>query len=92
MHRQRAEAENHKAGKGYPPESVEWLNAVVATIWGLIDPSLFNPTSNLVEDVMQASLPKLVDAVRISQVGQGRNPFRIVSMRKLPRRGKRAGV
>jgi hypothetical protein len=33
---------------------------------------------------MQQSLPKLVEAVRISDIGQGTNPFRIVSMRALP--------
>jgi hypothetical protein len=33
---------------------------------------------------MQQSLPKFVSAVRISDIGQGTNPFRIVSMRALP--------
>jgi hypothetical protein len=37
-----------------------------------------------IEDVMQQSLPKFVEAVRISDVGQGTNPFRIISMRALP--------
>lgn len=32
----------------------------------------------------QQSLPSFVDAVRISDIGQGTNPFRIVSMRALP--------
>lgn len=39
---------------------------------------------DMVEDVMQQSLPKFVEAIRISDVGQGVNPFRIVSMRALP--------
>lgn len=38
----------------------------------------------MIEDVMQQSLPKFVEAVRISDIGQGTNPFRIVSMRALP--------
>jgi hypothetical protein len=38
----------------------------------------------MVEDVLQASLPGFVDAVRIADVGQGTNPVRIVSMRALP--------
>ena len=38
----------------------------------------------MVEDVLQASLPSFVDAVRIADVGQGTNPLRIVSMRALP--------
>ena len=33
---------------------------------------------------MQQSLPKFVSAVRISDIGQGTNPFRVVSMRALP--------
>ena len=33
---------------------------------------------------MQQSLPKFVEAIRISDIGQGTNPFRIVSMRALP--------
>ena len=38
----------------------------------------------MVEDILQASLPGFVDAVRIADVGQGTNPLRIVSMRALP--------
>ena len=33
---------------------------------------------------MEQSLLKFVEAVRISDLGQGTNPFRIVSMRALP--------
>jgi len=33
---------------------------------------------------MQQSLPKFVEAVRISDISQGTNPFRVVSMRALP--------
>lgn len=38
----------------------------------------------MIEDIMQQSLPGFVDAVRISDLGQGVNPFRIISMRGLP--------
>jgi hypothetical protein len=37
-----------------------------------------------VEDVLQASLPKFVTAVRVADVGQGTNPLRVVAMRALP--------
>ena len=79
MHRQRGE-------KFAPPipESVEWLNAFTKVIWGLIPPDIFVPIADSIEDVMQQSLPKFVEAVRISDIGQGTNPFRIVSMRALP--------
>jgi hypothetical protein len=79
MHRQRGE-------KFSPPipESVEWLNAFTKIIWGLIPPDIFIPIADSIEDVMQQSLPKFVEAVRISEIGQGTNPLRIVSMRALP--------
>jgi hypothetical protein len=79
MHQQRGE-------KFAPPipESVEWLNAFTKVIWGLIPPDIFVPIVDSIEDVMQQSLPKFVEAVRISDMGQGTNPFRIVSMRALP--------
>ncbi|KAL7409629.1 hypothetical protein BDY24DRAFT_402483 [Mrakia frigida] len=66
------------------PESVEWLNALVGTVWGLVNPDLFLPMADMVEDIMQQSLPSMVAAVRISDLGQGVNPFRILSMRGLP--------
>lgn len=66
------------------PESTEWLNAMFAVVWPLIDPSMFTSVVDMVEDIMQASLPKFVDAVRISDLGLGTNPFRIIAMRGLP--------
>lgn len=79
MHRQRGE-------KYAPPtpESVEWLNAFTKVVWGLINPDMFVPIADTIEDVMQQSLPKFVEAVRLSDIGQGTNPLRIVSMRALP--------
>ncbi|KZV88102.1 hypothetical protein EXIGLDRAFT_839449 [Exidia glandulosa HHB12029] len=66
------------------PESVEWLNAFLRVLWGLANPEMFVPIADVVEDVMQQSLPGFIDAVRISDIGQGTNPFRIISMRALP--------
>ncbi|KAG9074664.1 hypothetical protein FS749_013752, partial [Ceratobasidium sp. UAMH 11750] len=79
MHRQRGEKFSPPT-----PESVEWLNAFTKTIWGLVNPDMFVPVADMIEDVMQQSLPGFVDAVRISDIGQGTNPFRIISMRALP--------
>ncbi|KEP50963.1 hypothetical protein V565_070100 [Rhizoctonia solani 123E] len=79
MHRQRGEKFSPPT-----PESVEWLNAFIKTIWGLVNPEMFVSVADMIEDVMQQSLPGFVDAVRISDIGQGTNPFRIVSMRALP--------
>ncbi|KAG8954346.1 hypothetical protein FRC03_011485 [Tulasnella sp. 419] len=79
MHRQRGETFSPPT-----PESVEWLNAFIKTLWGLVNPEMFVPIADTIEDVMQQSLPGVVDAVRISDLGQGINPLRIVSMRALP--------
>ena len=38
----------------------------------------------MVEDILQQSLPGFVDAVRITDIGQGTNPLRITSIRALP--------
>ncbi|KIY63684.1 hypothetical protein CYLTODRAFT_493697 [Cylindrobasidium torrendii FP15055 ss-10] len=81
MHRERGE-------KFAPPtpESAEWLNAFVRTIWALVNPDMFASIVDMIEDIMQQSLPGFVDAVKISDIGQGDNPFRIVSLRALPDR------
>lgn len=78
MHKQRGE-------KFSPPmpESVEWLNAAIATIWKQINPEMFVPMADMVEDIMQQSLPGFVDAVKIDDIGIGDNPFRLVAMRGL---------
>lgn len=79
MERQRGEEHSPPT-----PESVEWLNAILATTWKLAPPELFTSLTDMIEDVMQASLPKFITAVRIADLGQGRNPLRIVAMRGLP--------
>lgn len=49
-----------------------------------IDPALFASTIDMVEDIMQQSLPGIIDSVKISDYAQGSNPLRIISMRGLP--------
>jgi Ca2+-dependent lipid-binding protein len=79
MHRSRAENFSPPT-----PESVEWLNSFIKVIWGLIPPDTFVPIADQIEDVMQQSLPGFVSSVKIADIGQGTNPFRIISMRALP--------
>ncbi|KZP31751.1 hypothetical protein FIBSPDRAFT_813379 [Athelia psychrophila] len=81
MHMERQRGEQHSPPT---PESVEWLNGILATVWPLIPGDMFTGLTDTIEDVMQASLPKFVTAVRIADLGQGRNPLRIVAMRALP--------
>ncbi|KAK4703048.1 hypothetical protein P7C70_g3172, partial [Phenoliferia sp. Uapishka_3] len=66
------------------PESAEWLNAFMMTIWPLINPSMFQSLVDMIEDVMQASLPSFVDAVKVDDFTIGKNSLRLVSMRALP--------
>ncbi|ODN73711.1 hypothetical protein, variant 1, partial [Cryptococcus amylolentus CBS 6039] len=79
MGRQRGEAFSPPV-----PESVEWLNGLIKLVWGLVDPAMFVSIADMVEDILQQSLPGFVDAVRITDIGQGENPFRITSIRALP--------
>ncbi|TKA60971.1 hypothetical protein B0A49_12067 [Cryomyces minteri] len=66
------------------PESTQWLNSVLASIWPLVNPDLFTSLADTLEDVMQASLPKLVRMVSIEDIGQGSESLRILGIRWLP--------
>ncbi|KAJ9480274.1 hypothetical protein PHBOTO_003500 [Pseudozyma hubeiensis] len=78
MHKQRGQSLSPPM-----PESVEWLNAAIACIWKQINPDMFVPMADMVEDIMQQSLPGFIDAVKIDDIGIGENPFRLVAMRGL---------
>ena len=66
------------------PESVQWLNSLLSSLWGLINPDLFASLIDTLEDVMQASLPKLVRMVSVEDLGQGSESIRILGIRWLP--------
>ncbi|KAK4987714.1 hypothetical protein LTR66_002656 [Elasticomyces elasticus] len=66
------------------PESVEWMNTLLGIIWGLIDPDMFQGVADTLEDVMQASVPGVIENVRVAEINQGSNPIRILSLRALP--------
>lgn len=53
------------ASKRPTPESVQWLNSLLVSVWGLINPDLFVSIADTLEDVMQASLPRLVRMVAV---------------------------
>lgn len=65
-------------------ESAQWLNSLLAAVWPLINPDLFISICDTLEDVMQASLPKLVRMVSVDDIGQGSESFRILGVRWLP--------
>ena len=66
------------------PESTQWLNRILSSIWPLINPDLFTSLADTLEDVMQASLPKLVRMVSVEDLGQGSEAIRILGVRWLP--------
>ena len=67
-----------------PPESVQWLNSLLSSLWGLINPDLFASLVDTLEDVMQASLPKFVRMISVEDLGQGSEAIRILGIRWLP--------
>lgn len=66
------------------PESVEWMNTFLGVVWGLINPEMFAAVADTLEDVMQASVPAVINNVRVAEIDQGSNPIRILSLRALP--------
>ena len=53
-------------------------------MWGLIGPDLFTSIADTLEGVTQTSVPGVMENVRVAEVNQGSNPFRILSLRALP--------
>ena len=66
------------------PESVEWMNHFLGIVWGLLNPDMFAAVADTLEDVMQASVPGVIENVRVAEINQGNNPIRILSLRALP--------
>ncbi|KAG6002976.1 hypothetical protein E4U43_000986, partial [Claviceps pusilla] len=65
-------------------ETTVWLNSVLGAVWPLINPDLFASLADTLEDVMQASLPKLVRMVSVEDIGQGSESIRILGIQWLP--------
>ena len=66
------------------PESTQWLNSLLSSVWSLINPDLFTSLADTLEDVMQASLPKSVRMISVEDLGQGSEAIRILGVRWLP--------
>jgi hypothetical protein len=65
-------------------EKTIWLNSVLRSLWPIINPDLFASLTDVLEDVMQASIPKIVRMVSIEDIGQGNESVRILGVRWLP--------
>ncbi|OAQ98813.1 hypothetical protein LLEC1_01922 [Akanthomyces lecanii] len=79
-HREKMKAEADQSTH----ERTVWLNSVLRTLWPIINPDLFASFTDILEDVMQASIPKIVRMVSIEDIGQGSEPLRILGIRWLP--------
>jgi Ca2+-dependent lipid-binding protein len=60
------------------------MNALLNVVWGLLNPETLGAVADTIEDVMQASVPGIIENVRIAEIDQGNNPIRILSARSLP--------
>lgn len=60
------------------------MNTLLNIIWGLINPEMFAGVADTLEDVMKASVPGVIENVRVADINQGSNPIRILSLRALP--------
>ena len=60
------------------------MNTFLGIVWGLINPEMFAAVADTLEDVMQASVPGVINNVRVAEIDQGSNPIRILSLRALP--------
>lgn len=79
-----AREQEEEQAESSTPESTQWLNSLLASIWPLVNPDLFNSLADTLEDVMQASLPKLVRMISVEDLGQGSEAIRILGVRWLP--------
>jgi hypothetical protein len=70
--------------KGDTPESTQWLCELLSSVWPLVNPDLFTSLADTLEDVMQASLPRLVRMVSVEDIGQGSESVRILGIKWLP--------
>jgi hypothetical protein len=75
----------NELSKKETPESTHWLNSVLASVWPLVNPDLFVSLSDTLEDVMQASLPKLIRMISVEDIGQGSESLRILGVKWLPK-------
>lgn len=64
-------------------ETVEWLNAILAKLWPILNTDLLLPALDIVEDAMKDRFPTIIDTVRIDDLDLGVTPFRVLSIKQL---------
>ncbi|KAI9171806.1 hypothetical protein HJFPF1_01297 [Paramyrothecium foliicola] len=73
-----------EAADKHEPETTAWLNSLLSAVWPLVNPDLFSSLADMLEDVMQASIPGFIKMVSVDDVGQGSEAVRILGVRWLP--------
>ncbi|KAF3916400.1 Tricalbin-1 [Orbilia brochopaga] len=68
----------------YVPESVEWLNSLLDTVWQVISEDVFKQVAQQIEDQVKAVIPFDFIKFKVADLGHGTRPIRILSMRSLP--------
>jgi hypothetical protein len=81
MHQNSAATEKLK----YVPESVEWMNSLVSTLWATLQQGFFDSIRDQINDTIKPYIPEGVPAtVNITGLGHGAHAVRVLSMRSLP--------
>jgi Ca2+-dependent lipid-binding protein len=59
------------------------MNSFLKSLWPIVNPALFVSVSDILEDSLQATLPKFISGVRVADIGQGSEPIRILGIQWL---------
>lgn len=79
----RAETKTEKLK--YVPESVEWMNSLVETLWETLQQGFFDEIASQINDTIKPYIPEGVPAsVKITSLSHGCHSARVLSMRSLP--------
>lgn len=69
----------------YVPESVEWMNSLVETLWVTLQQGFFDGIRDQINDTIKPYIPEGVPAtVKLTALGHGSRSVRVLSMRSLP--------
>lgn len=84
-HRESVEWANSLLANLWPIIDPSCESASFSRSWHLvlIRSAVFTSLTDMLEDVMQASMPKAINTVRITDLSQGNHPLRIISIRPL---------
>jgi Ca2+-dependent lipid-binding protein len=69
----------------YVPESVEWMNTLVETLWKTLQQDFFDNIRDQINDTIKPFIPEgLPVTVKITGLSHGSQSVRVLSMRSLP--------